>query len=474
MVSHRVWRSRHLGWLEGIRIFGVILLLLYHAQSLFTGYAYTPQPIGLTENLEQLLAPIESLSDRGLLFRLLQIPAWFGFQFIDVFVLINGFCLVLSQKGKPLQVGHFLKHRMLRLLFPFWTISWISLPVLWTLGIAANLSIPNPWQMFAAATFPLLADFSGELLRSTSSTWGFLPLILSFGLLSPLLWTLLLRWGKANLLLVSIAITIGYRAMAVFQFNGHPTYVLFDTSVGWYPFLLFPAKLSTFVVGMVVGRQYFKGKGPVFWQPENALVVGLGLYIAGFVCQFYRWGWIFADLLLPLGLSLCCMVIFKAIAHGPIATVFNSLGSYSYSYFLLSSLVADLTIKLVVRDRPSLYAQWLPVIVVGTWAIAIMAEYVRPVLQRLTARLIKDLDYVLTRLPIVRRRVWSPQIGDRVLYRGKSGWTVIKIEKLLDEQEFFLCQVSDGEQSLWANEDDLELAVNRRASGEVGKDSAVS
>ncbi|WP_421656522.1 acyltransferase family protein [Leptothermofonsia sp. ETS-13] len=466
MANNRILRQR-LGWLEGIRIFGVVFLLLYHAQSLFTGYAYTPQPIGLAENLEQLLAPVESLLDRGWLFRLLSIPIWFGFQFVDVFILISGFCLVLSQKGKPLDISGFLKRRVLRLLFPFWTIAWLSLPILWAIGVAANLPLPNPWQMFAAATFPLLADFSGELLRATSSTWGFMPLILSFGLLSPFLWLLLLRWGTANLLLVSTIITIGYRALAVFQFDGHPTYVLFDTPVGWYPFLLFPAKLSTFVIGMVVGHYYLKGRGPVFWQAEQALLIGLGVYGAGFVCQFYRLGWIFADLLLPIGLSLCCMVVSRAVVQGQVATVLNGLGGYSYSYFLLSSLVADLTIKVVVRDSPSLYAHWLPVIVLGTWAIAILADYTRPALQKVVTGILRDLDYVMNRQPMVRRRQWNPQIGDRVSYRGKTGWTVLKIEKLLDEQEFFLCQVSDGEQSLWVNEDDLEFAASasRRVDG---------
>lgn len=474
MVNKRFSRSQRLGWLEGIRILGVILLLLYHAQLLFTGYAYTPQPIGLSENLEQLLAPVESFSDRGLLLRLLSIPAWFGFQFVDVFVLISGFCLALSQKGKPLNVTEFLKRRILRLLFPFWTIVWLSLPVLWAIGVATNLAIPNPWQMFAAATFPLLADFSGELLRATTSTWGFIPLILSFGLLSPVLWTLLLRWGTVNLLLVSTVLTVGYRALAVYQFDGHPTYVLFDTSVGWYPFLLFPAKLSTFVLGMVMGHYYCKGKGPVFWQSEKALMVGIGVYLVGFVCQFYRLGWVFADLLVPIGLSLCCMVFFRAIAQGQVAMVLNTLGPYSYSYFLLSSLVADYTIKLVIRDSPSLYTHWLPVMVLGTWAIAILADYTLPSLRGLAIGILQDVDYVLNRQPVVRHRIWTPQVGDRVYYQGRAGWQVVKVEKLLDEQEFFLCQVSDGQRSLWVNEEDLELAGNSRSSSEVKRDSVIS
>ena len=42
--------GKRLAWLEGIRIFAAVILLIYHAQLLFTTYAYTPQPTGIVEN----------------------------------------------------------------------------------------------------------------------------------------------------------------------------------------------------------------------------------------------------------------------------------------------------------------------------------------------------------------------------------------------------------------------------------------
>jgi len=85
--------------------------------------------------------------------------------------------------------------------------------------------------------------------------------------------------------------------------------------------------------------------------------------------------------------------------------------------------------------------------------------------------LLRDLDYVLTRAPVLQRRAWSPQVGDAVYYQGQVGWTVLKLEKLLDEREFFLCQVSDGERSLWVNEDDLEPAGILPQQGEVSRNT---
>ena len=42
--------TRRLAWLEGIRFFAAVALLIYHAQLLLTDYAYTPKPTGLVAN----------------------------------------------------------------------------------------------------------------------------------------------------------------------------------------------------------------------------------------------------------------------------------------------------------------------------------------------------------------------------------------------------------------------------------------
>ncbi|HEY9908559.1 MAG TPA: acyltransferase [Thermosynechococcaceae cyanobacterium] len=472
MANPGTSRSQRLAWLEGIRMVAAVLLLLYHAQLLFTGYAYTPQPTGLADNLQKLLTPVGESANRGLLYWLFGIPTWFGFQFVDVFVLISGFSLVLSLKGKPLEIGSFLRRRLLRILWPLWTVAWLAYPTLWAIGTATNSYIPHGWHIFAGSTFPLAFDYGGELLLPTSGPWWFVPLILSFAGLFPFLWYLLQRWGAANLLRVSLVLTVAYRALAVYQFGGHPTYVILATPSDWQPFLLFLSKLSTFVLGIVVGWRYTQGKGPVFWRSERALLVGLPIYALGFVCQFYRLGWVFVDLLLPIGLTLLSMVVFRALSRLRFTEpVLVWLGAHSYSYFLIHNFVVDRTINLVVRDDFFRYILLLPVMVVGTLILAVIADYTCPFLQKVVVGLLRDLDYVLTRAPVLQRRAWSPQVGDAVYYQGQVGWTVLKLEKLLDEREFFLCQVSDGERSLWVNEDDLEPAGILPQQGEVSRNT---
>ncbi|HEY9656076.1 MAG TPA: hypothetical protein V6C50_11350, partial [Crinalium sp.] len=95
-----------------------------------------------------------------------------------------------------------------------------------------------------------------------------------------------------------------------------------------------------------------------------------------------------------------------------------------------------------------------------------------PLIQRLVMGILRDLDYVLTPTKVPHRRSWSPCVGDAVIYQSKVGWTVLKVEKLLDEREFFLCQISDGQRSLWVNENDLEPAVKWSSLGEASRNSA--
>ncbi|MDX2229319.1 MAG: acyltransferase family protein [Leptolyngbyaceae cyanobacterium bins.349] len=457
MVNQRVERSQRLAWLEGIRIFAVATLLLYHAQLRYTGYAYTPQPTGLPDNLNQLVAITRDLPELDLLTKILTLPTWFGFQFIDVFVLISGFSLVLSLKDDSLKPTQFLKHRLGRILWTFWTVAWLSYPVLWAIAVATKTYLPGPWYIFAGISFPLIHSYDGQLLMSTSGPWWLVSLIVSFILLFPVLWHLLHRWGASNLLTVSLLITAVYRALSIFVFGGHPSYVLWNSPVSWHPFALFVAKLSTFVLGMVVGQAFLRGTGPAHWPSHRALSVGIPIYLMGFVCQFYHVGWIFSDLLFAIGLTLCCMAVARWLSGWRwLAVGMVGVGAHTFSYFLLHGIVVDRMLQLIVQGQPTRYALSLPVMLGGTLILAMIADSMTPLIRRLVMGILRDVDYVLSTSPDLQRRVWDLRVGDKVVYQGEAGWTVLKVEKLWDEQEFLLCQVSDGRRSLWVNEEDLE------------------
>lgn len=390
-------KPRRLVWLEGIRIIAAVMILLYHAQLYFRNYTFTPQPTGLFTNLTQWLT---ANSGMPIILQWVTAPFWFGFQFLDVFILISGFSLVLSLKGEPLDTIPFLKQRLLRLLMPLWTVAWFAYPVLWLLGTATHTYKPDSWHSFAGLTFPLTSDYRGSALLSTNGTWWFIPLIVSLTLLFPWLWQLSQRWGMRNLLCLSLLVTITYRILAIYLLGGHPTYVLVDTPAGEAPFQLFLAKLSTFVLGMAIARAYLQGRGPFFWRQRRAGMIGSFLYAIGFICQFYQVGWIFVDLILPPGLLLVCMVITRRISQfEALQPGLLKLGTCSYSFFLIHDFVVNRLVNLVVHDDVTRYLLLLPVMVGLTLILALSADTIRPLLQKGLINFWHQIDRMLTRSP---------------------------------------------------------------------------
>ncbi len=373
---------QRLAWLEGIRFFAAVVLLVYHAQLLLTDYAYTPKPTGLEANFSALWIVSSRLAGDVVL-RVVTSGMWFGYQFVDVFVLVSGFSLVLLLKGEAIRSGSFVVQRCLRILLPFWTVAAIAYPVLATIGVLTKSYIPDAWHVFAGLTFPLLFDYGGRLLLSTSGPWWFVPLILSFAVAFPGLWWLMERWGARNLLWVSCGITFIYRSLSVWVFDGHPTYVIVSAAASWFPFLSMLAKLSTFVLGMMVARQFQRGEGVIFWRDGRVLALAIPAYLLGFVGQFYRVGWVVDDFLIAIGLSLLCMVVFRHLCRlSWVSRSFVFLGSHSYSYFLVHNFVIDRTIRLWVHQDMNLYYQALPLMIVGTLGLSMVVDWVTPRVRR--------------------------------------------------------------------------------------------
>lgn len=389
------FKLRRLAWLEGIRIIAAVMILLYHAQLYFGHYAYTPQPTGLLANIKQWLTVSAGMPT---VVQLITAPFWFGFQFLDVFILISGFSLVLSLKGEPLETIPFLKRRLLRLLMPLWTVAWLAYPLLWLISRVTHSYQPDAWHSFAGITFPLTSDYRGSLLLSTNGTWWFVPLIITFTLIFPWLWQLEQRWGMRNLLVFSLVVTIAYRIMAIYLLGGHPTYLLVNAPTGEEPFQLFLAKLSTFVLGMGIARDYQQGRGPFFWNQRRALLIGGLLYAIGFICQFYQVGWIIVDLVLAPGLLLLCMVLTRSISQSKTChNLLLKLGACSYSFFLIHDFVVSRTLNLVVKDDLGRYLLLLPMMIVTTLVLSLLADALRPRLQQGLLNLWQRIDTFFTR-----------------------------------------------------------------------------
>ena len=256
--------------------------------------------------------------------------------------------------------------------------------------------------------------------------------------------------------MVSLALTFVYRALAVYAFDGHPTYVILDTAQGWLPFVPFVAKLGTFVFGMVVAQAYQQGKGVIFWNPRRTLLYSVGIYGIGWFCQFSRFGWIFADTLLPIGLTGIGMVTLRRLeGNQQLRAAMLQLGGYTYSFFLIHNFVVDRTIRLAIGDNLPSYYEFLPLMVAGTLILSVLADYTTPLIRQLIMAILRSMDYVLTTSSSQQQRAWTPQVGDRVCYRGEGGWTVLQVGWLRNGKQLCLCQIG-SDRTQWITPQELE------------------
>ncbi len=453
--------SPQLAWLSGICCCAVVCLLVYQSQQSIRVAVYIPQPTGFLDNWQQILTIQNGRNTSHWLGSLLALPFWFGFQWLNVLIMAWGFLLAFDQHHRSLEAAAVLRRSLLSLLWPFWSVIWLGLPVLWTLEIARLIQPFPSWGLIASGLFPLTFDFSGRSLDSVIHVGWFLPTLVSLTLLFPLIWQLMKQWGVANLLLVSLLLTISYRLAATYLWNAYPTYVMPVTAIvgNGQPFALFFARLAPFVLGVIAGRTYARGKGPYYWSWGKSLLIGGVFYSLGFICQFYRWGWAIDEILIAVGIGLISLVGFRLLCRvGLLRSACLWGGAYAYTGFLLQGLVLD-------HFGEKLYAiasnQWLWILSIAlvTLLLSFLVSYLSPYLQRLIRAIGRDLQYVLTQAPPHQQRVWRPQVGDRVTYQDQPGWIVLKVESLLDERQFLLCKVSNGERSLWVNEDDLELEI---------------
>lgn len=433
MVRRFARSAQRLAWLDGLRMVAAVMILLYHGQLLFTQSGYTPQPTGLRDNVQLLLAGTDSFATVSGWIHRLGVPALFGFQFVDVFILLSGFSLTLTARQRSFDWLRFWQKRLSRLLWPLCTVALLAYPTLWVTG---------------AVGYPDLLPSDNSLLLPMGSLWWSIPLTLGFTLGFPVLYQLMYRWGGRNLVGMALMVTLGYRV--ALGLGAQPAAPLL-------PFYLLLAKLSTFVIGMVMAQSYKHGRGVLFWPQSKALQVGIGLYGVGFMGQFYQLGWLLGDVVTPLGLTLVCMVVCRWWTSAPWSRrLALNLGKYSYSFCLIHYFVVERTLGLMVNGDGVRYAIAIPLMILGTLALASITDAVTPLLQRVIARLWQDIDYLLARKPAVVTPGWVPSEGDTVRYLDQQ-WIVQAVEILLDDGNYYLCKIANQQQTRWVSQEQLQL-----------------
>jgi peptidoglycan/LPS O-acetylase OafA/YrhL len=239
----------------------------------------------------------------------------FGWEALNVFILISGFSLTLKLTDWPKSPMNFwlpwYKKRFQRILFPFYTIVIIVIssflvfyPVInllhipffesiqsqlqvrlnqdWLHLLLSNFLLIDPWKPNWGATFFI-------------PSWWFVPSILTVYLAFPLYFWLLNRFGSPFLLFFSFIITV-----TSYWQGGHN--ILPDNPV----FFIVTRELFNFSLGMALAR-FYQNRRP---EIEKTLfsppcwVIGIFLFILGNFMNWFPLLYPFSSIFFTLGLTI--------------------------------------------------------------------------------------------------------------------------------------------------------------------------
>ncbi|MBA2706861.1 MAG: acyltransferase [Gemmatimonadaceae bacterium] len=355
---------------------------------------------------------------------------WFGWQGVHIFIVLAGFTLTYAtlNRAEPLAWRQWYLRRAERILPSYWLVAIAGFLVVVLVG-TLNPNENNPvslslqsWKLLADLT--LLRNFSYKaMLADPNSALWFVPLIVSFYLLFPFLYSLISKRDRASgwvkILLIVAGIEFAYRAAAIYWLDGMPVgyghgFLRFlarppeplnripETFAFqlWAPFGLAPSRLGEFAIGMVGAFALLRHRS----RFENALLshwstlAGLALWLLGSALLYTgRWGWVFADFMIAAGLVLW-VVNAARFAQRLMPGLFRQmsrLGVWSYHIFLTHLLVG--------YAHANLYTLWM-----GSMPLVVLMLV-------LTVAMIVAAPWVLLRFDrssfpnrIFRRRVEEP------------------------------------------------------------------
>ncbi len=319
--------SKKLDWVDGIKAFAIIAILLNHfAESFgegpwFSSPSYNWPPFA--ERMAHLFPAGGSLMER-----IIKFLGWLGDMGPGVFILLSGLTLTLSALKKPQKPLDFYRKRLLRIYPLYITIHLIIL-------VVAKFFFRWNIHLFSVNTFLSLLGlrFTDSLFSYINPSWWFIWVIIQMYVFFPFLLAFLRKSGARNFLLINLLITIICR-LAGISGMVHPI-----SLYNWMTGLFAGTRLFEFTFGMYLGYLLFHDV-PSFKKLLNRkfyiLFISSGIYIVGFVCSWTYIGSLFSHPLISIGLTGLFYSIYQILfknskTAGPLVWV----GKNSFSVFLL-------------------------------------------------------------------------------------------------------------------------------------------
>jgi peptidoglycan/LPS O-acetylase OafA/YrhL len=132
-------------------------------------------------------------------------------------------------------------------------------------------------------------------------------------------------------------ICAGFRFYVTYFLDSVPIAVSWPSKNGYYYFSFFLPRIFEFSFGMALGYlHYFKGSVLAYLSRVRFFALGALMAYTGYVFLMYRWGWVFSDLLMGVGLFPMLLGLANLIAKNKWGEiVLKKIGALSYPIYLL-------------------------------------------------------------------------------------------------------------------------------------------
>jgi len=334
-------KIKRIGALDLIRAFAIIHIVIYHWYIEWYNGSFLIVPEGIGPNIERLQL-FKDGGIIGLVKNLFSFIFAYGFTSVNLFLVLSGFVLTYGLLKRPGTVKWFafMIKRIKRVFIPFYISVLIGIGFLYLRNFVFPAMAAAPlygWLDGLKMLFFPFAFYDIQFLQKFNGDYWFVPLILQLYLVFPVLYWFLKKVGPVKFLVTVFLLTVSYRFVAAYYLDTVPMGVIYPSSNSYYLFSFFLPRLFEFGFGMALAYWQLRSRDFL----ENAtcrlcLLMGLLFSFSGFALNSYRWGWIFSDLTVAVGLFFFFLGIAKIIgAASRTGKVLCKVSDASYEIFLL-------------------------------------------------------------------------------------------------------------------------------------------
>jgi hypothetical protein len=140
----------------------------------------------------------------------------------------------------------------------------------------------------------------------------------------------MIKWQRGAFLIITLLFTIGSRLIGV-------TGLYYNNSMSnWMTGLFFGTRLFEFTLGMFLGYMYNKKHISFRWNHATFLVMGLVIYIVGFMLSWTYLGSLISNIFVTFGLSIIFIIFYQFLRNMPgINKTILFIGTSSFPAFLI-------------------------------------------------------------------------------------------------------------------------------------------